>query len=82
MLLGNIFDQRVIPQCPNTTIHSQTIFHHPAVPRRHAPITRVRQGLTLVLFSAQRKHFMWDTLGTCNRYMGHNSSQSGRRTAH
>jgi hypothetical protein len=26
-----------------------------------------RQGLTLVQFSAQRKHFLWDTLGTFSK---------------
>ena len=37
-----------------------------------------RQGLTLVHFSAQRKHFLWDTLGTFSTYMGHtgNSKQT------
>ena len=29
--------------------------------------------ITLVHFSAQRKHFLWDTLGTIRSYIGHNS---------
>ena len=41
----------------------------------------VRQGLALVHFSAQRKHFLWDTLGTVSRQMGHNSTQTGHKTA-
>jgi len=36
-----------------------------------------RQGLTLVYFSAQHKHFLWDTLGTFSTCVGHNSSQTG-----
>ena len=40
------------------------------------------QGLTLVHFSAQREHFLWDTLGTFSRKMSHNSSQTGLKTAH
>jgi len=39
-----------------------------------------RQGLTLVYFSAQRKHCLWDTLGTFSRFMGHYSSQTGHTT--
>ena len=40
------------------------------------------QGLTLVHFSAQRKHYLWDTFGTFSRQMGHKSSQTGHKTAH
>ena len=50
-----------------------------------APITSIStssQGLTLVRFSAQREHFLWDTLGTFSRWMGHNSSLTGQKTAH
>ena len=33
-----------------------------------SPLTAARsQGLTLLHFSAQRKHFLWDTLGTFSR---------------
>jgi hypothetical protein len=38
-----------------------------------------RQGLTLVHFLAQRKHFLWDTLGTFSRWMGHDSSETGHK---
>jgi hypothetical protein len=41
----------------------------------------VRQGHTLVHFSAQRKQFVWVTLGTLSTYVGHNSSQTGHKTA-
>ena len=41
-----------------------------------------RQVFTLVHFSAQRQHFLWDTLGTFSRWMGHDSSQTGHKTAH
>ena len=37
------------------------------------------QGLTVVHFPAQRKHFLWDTLGTFIRNMGHKSSQTGHK---
>ena len=40
------------------------------------------QGLALVHLSAQRKLFLWDTLSTFSRYMGHNSSQTGHDTVH
>ena len=40
------------------------------------------QGPTLGHFSAQRKHSLWDTLGTLGEYMGLNSSQSGHTTSH
>jgi hypothetical protein len=33
----------------------------------------VIQGLTLVHFSGQLKHCLWDTLGTFSIYVGHNS---------
>jgi hypothetical protein len=57
---------------------------HAARTWRSASIPPNMQGLTLTLvhFSAQRKHFLWDTLGTFSRYMGHNSSQTGHITAH
>jgi len=40
------------------------------------------QGLTLIHFSAQCERFLWVPLGTFSRYMGHNSPQSGHKTAH
>ena len=45
-------------------------------------LKRLRQGLSLVHLSAQRKHFLSDVLGTFSRQMGHNSSQTGHKTAH
>ena len=36
--------------------------------------------LALVHFLAQRKHFLWDTLDTFGRQMGHNSSATGHKT--
>ena len=56
------------------------------VRRRYAhPLVETKpevQGLTLVHFSAQRKHSLWDTLGTFSIYAGHSSSQTGHKTAH
>ena len=48
---------------------------------RSTRITHI-QGLTLIHFSAQRKNFLWDTLGTCSIHMGPNSSQTGNKRAH
>ena len=45
-------------------------------------VTARSQGLTLVNFSAQRKNLLRDTSGAISRYMGHNSSQTGHKTAH
>jgi len=39
-------------------------------------------GITLVHYSTQRKRCLWDTLGAFSRWMGHNSSQTERKTAH
>ena len=39
------------------------------------PFLTVFQGLTLVHFPAQRKHFSWYTLGTFSIYVVYNSSQ-------
>jgi hypothetical protein len=43
--------------------------------------TRMGQRLTLVHFSPQRKHFVWDTSGPFSGLLGHYSSQSGHKTA-
>ena len=52
----------------------------PTTSRGRPALAPSRHGLTLVHFSAQRKQYLWDTLGTFNRYMGHNSSQPGHKT--
>jgi hypothetical protein len=54
----------------------------PVASRGGAAHAALCQGLTLVHLSAQREHFLRDTLGTFSRQMGHNSSQSGHDTAH
>ena len=45
-----------------------------------SPFVSCFQGLTLVHFLAERKHFLWDILGTYSRIMGHNSSEIGHKT--
>jgi hypothetical protein len=47
------------------------------------PLATCFQRLTLVHFSSQREHCLWDALGTFSGRMGHNSStsQTGLRTA-
>ena len=44
---------------------------------------KLGQGLTLVHFSPQREHVLWDTFGTFSkRWMSRVSSQTRHKTAH
>jgi hypothetical protein len=73
-------------------IHQSLIFGpraaHSGVEQRArlAGVPPERQGLTLVHFSAQRKYLLWATIGASvcgdTSSMGHNSSQTGHKTAH
>jgi len=62
--------------------YSSLIAIHVAITSGSRAQLAATQGLTLVHFFDQRKHFLWDTLGTISRLMGHNSSQTEPKTSH
>ena len=58
----------------NTSSPSGPTFTKPSMTVSGSPLkwrSSFRRGLTLVHFSTHRKHFLWDTLGTFSRWVGH-----------
>ena len=76
MSYSKVIGQRQYWRCITAT------FSHVSLLHLLFNMSSLWQGLKVVHFSAQRKHFLWDMMGTFSRYVGHASSQTEHKMVH